>query len=102
MYMKRLVLLLTNIYWIFNIVILLVLTYYSHNYCNCGVIHHTQLYSERLTWFGIITALWISGLTVIVFILTKTNEIIYGIKFSNILIWQVTFQIGRASCRERV
>lgn len=91
MYMKRLVLLLTNIYWIFNIVILLVLTYYSHNYCNCGVIHHTQLYSERLTWFGIITALWISGLTVIVFILTKTNEIIYGIKFSNILIWQVTF-----------
>lgn len=88
-HLKNIILLLTNIYWFLNIIVIAALTYYSYNFT--GTIHSTQHYSERLTWFAIITALWISGLTVIVFVLGKTNEIIYGIKFSNILLWQVTF-----------
>ena len=86
---KNIMMLLTNIYWIFNIIVIVMLTYYSYNFT--GTIRSTQHYSDRLTWFAIITALWISGLTVIVFVLGKTNEIIYGIKFSNILLWQITF-----------
>lgn len=48
-----------------------------------------KLCDDKLTWLGIITALWIAGLTIIVFILGKTNDIIYGIKFSNIISWQI-------------
>lgn len=107
---KRILLLITNIYWLLNLIVLIVLTFfwrnpcvyelkrsngiickafYSINKCMCSFMS-IKTASDRLTWFGIITALWISGLTIIVFILGKTNDIIYGIKFSNIIIWQVS------------
>lgn len=99
----RILLVVTNTYWLLNLLVLIAFTYLSYNpcmicmeedsgiiFCFVNHIRNIKLYNDKLNWFGILTALWISGLTIIVFILGKTNEIIYGIKFSNIIIWQIT------------
>ena len=103
----RILFVVTNIYWLLNYLVLIALTILSYNpsmIClkeDNGIllgfadyvindIRNIQLCDDKLNWLGILTALWIAGLTIIVFILGKTNEIIYGIKFSNVIIWQIT------------
>ncbi len=100
----RILFVVTNIYWLLNYLVLIALTILSYNpsmIClkeDNGIllgfadyvindIRNIQLCDDKLNWLGILTALWIAGLTIIVFILGKTNEIIYGIKFSNVIIW---------------
>lgn len=61
----------------------------AFRYLNIQIISLTIPDDNLDTLLAIMAAMWISGITIIVFVLGKTGEIIYGIKYSNVICWAI-------------